>query len=90
MFDPPSWVQADQRDCREAVQILCAMVGGMSSYQTVPMPLLVWFCRHRQVDLARAMEPADGSPPNIPEINAIKQDLATIEFVLKENGVWIP
>jgi hypothetical protein len=84
MFDPPSWVQADQRDCREAVQILCAMVGGMSSYQTVPMPLLVWFCRHRPGDRARAT-----APPHA-EINAIKQDLATIEFVLKENGVWIP
>lgn len=78
---PAEWVTAREASDREAAEILCAMVSGASAdYTQVPLPLLTWYYRHREIDLVKNADARDGGTTK--EKNVIYADLLLIKAAL--------
>lgn len=73
----------------EASQILRAMVSNAPSYVMVPMPMLSWYLRRRQLDLIIAEENAAAPEEEaaiVDDIVMLEQALATQENAANETA----
>jgi len=72
----PRWFHEDIATCKEATQILTAMVLSVPNYALVPPELLEWYLRRRRLDLKSVEH-------NEIEAHEIRQDIVVLEAILK-------